>query len=97
MTQEIEKKESRWRVYILSCADGTLYTGATTNLERRLQAHQRGTASKYTRSRRPVRLSKASEPMSRSRALSLENQVKKVPKARKLSMLADAVCPSDID
>ena len=42
--------------YILKCADGTFYCGWTNNLDRRLSAHNAGTASKYTRTRRPVRL-----------------------------------------
>ena len=97
MTPDIETTESRWRVYILSCADGTLYTGATTNLDRRLRAHLRGVASKYTRCRRPVLLLAVSEPMNRSLALRLEKQIKKIPKARKVSMLAALSGPSDID
>ena len=47
---------SSWLVYILRCGDGTLYTGVTTDLERRLDSHNRGVASKYTRSRLPVKL-----------------------------------------
>jgi putative endonuclease len=47
---------SDWSVYILECADGSYYTGVTNALPRRLEAHAAGTASKYTRSRRPVRL-----------------------------------------
>lgn len=43
-------------VYILHCSDGTYYTGYTTDLNRRVQAHDNGRAAKYTRSRRPVRL-----------------------------------------
>ncbi len=46
----------RWFVYILSCADGTLYCGITTDLARRRKQHNDGKASRYTRSRRPVRL-----------------------------------------
>ena len=47
---------TNWSVYVLRCADGSLYTGITNDLTRRLKAHRAGTASKYTRSRRPVRL-----------------------------------------
>ena len=43
-------------VYIVRCADGTLYTGWTTDVDRRLKAHNDGTGAKYTRSRRPVEL-----------------------------------------
>src|SRR5690348_9088545 len=45
-----------WVVYILSCADGTLYTGVTTDVARRHEQHNDGKASRYTRSRRPVRV-----------------------------------------
>jgi len=45
-----------WFVYILRCADGTFYTGITTDVGRRCRRHNEGTASRYTRSRRPVRL-----------------------------------------
>ena len=47
---------SDWSVYVLECGDGSYYTGVTNDLPRRLEAHRAGTASKYTRSRRPVRL-----------------------------------------
>ena len=46
-----------WFVYVLRCADGTLYTGITKDLGRRTQQHNAGTASRNTRSRRPVKLS----------------------------------------
>ena len=45
-----------WTVYLLKCADGTLYCGCTNNLTKRLAAHNRGQGAKYTRSRRPVAL-----------------------------------------
>src|SRR6266699_185738 len=47
---------SRWIVYVLRCADGSLYTGITNDLRRRLAAHRAGTASRYTRARGPVRV-----------------------------------------
>ena len=47
-------KDSEWCVYIVECADGTLYTGITNDLERRLDEHNAGTGARYTRSRRPV-------------------------------------------
>ena len=46
--------EEPWIVYILECSDGSFYTGITNNIERRHQQHNEGTASRYTRSRRPV-------------------------------------------
>jgi len=50
------RKAAGWSVYVLECADGSYYTGITNDLPRRLEAHGAGTASKYTRGRRPVRL-----------------------------------------
>ena len=50
------KSIARWWVYLLRCTDGSLYTGITTDIERRLIQHNAGTASKYTRSRRPVEM-----------------------------------------
>ncbi|MRR15031.1 MAG: GIY-YIG nuclease family protein [Deltaproteobacteria bacterium] len=79
-----------WIVYILRCADGTLYTGATNRLEKRLTDHNRGKASKYTRSRRPVILVAASREMSRSEALILESRIKKMPKEEKIAGLQKA-------
>jgi putative endonuclease len=49
-----QAKRPRWVVYIMRCADGTLYTGITTDLARRLAQHNAGAASKYTRARLPV-------------------------------------------
>ncbi len=57
----------RWLVYILRCSDGSLYTGITNNLPKRLKAHAAGRASKYTRNRLPVRL--AARLRSRNRGL----------------------------
>ena len=49
-------RKRRWHVYLVRCADGTLYTGITTDLGRRMSAHNAGKGAKYTRSRRPVTL-----------------------------------------
>ena len=61
--------ESPWFVYILECRDGSFYTGVTNNLERRQHQHNDGTASRYTRSRRPVMLRYQELCGSRSQAL----------------------------
>lgn len=82
-----EQKHEEWLVYILRCADGSFYTGATNGLEKRLREHNRGTASKYTRSRGPVRLLADSAKMSRSEALRLEIKIKKLPKTKKIDYL----------
>ena len=49
-------KSGRWYLYVLKCSDGTLYTGITNDPSRRLEQHNAGIASRYTRSRRPVKL-----------------------------------------
>jgi len=77
----------KWIVYILRCSDDSFYTGATHCLERRLLAHNRGTASKYTRSRRPVILLATSVAMSKGEALRLEMKIKKMPRIKKLITL----------
>lgn len=81
-----------WCVYLLSCADGTLYCGVTTDMERRLAMHNGiiPGGAKYTRGRRPVALAACAEGLSRSEALRLEAAVKKVPRAQKLEVLRSA-------
>jgi putative endonuclease len=76
-----------WVVYILRCSDDTLYTGITNNFEKRLIAHNRGLASKYTRARLPVVLSAVSNPMTRTEALRLEMRIKKLAKGKKIATL----------
>ena len=80
-----EKNKKDWVVYILRCHDGTLYTGITNNIKKRMAAHQQGVAAKYTRSRGPVNLMATSGEMSRSEAMRLEIKVKKLPKEKKLA------------
>ncbi|MEE9913236.1 MAG: GIY-YIG nuclease family protein [Deltaproteobacteria bacterium] len=95
-TLEAEQKRLAWRVYILRCSDGSFYTGATNNLEKRLSDHNRGTASKYTRSRRPVTLLATSAVMNQSEALRLEINIKKIPKARKVACLKAAASETKV-
>jgi len=66
-----------WIVYLVECSDGTLYCGATNNLDKRLKAHNRGRGAKYTRGRLPVRLVVSRGGMTKSEALRLEWKVKK--------------------
>ena len=74
----------RWGVYLLRCADGTLYCGATNDIGKRLVAHNAGRGAKYTRGRRPVRLVVFTEnTLSRADALRLERAVKRLPRAKK--------------
>ena len=76
-----------WVVYILRCSDDSLYTGMTNNIEKRLAAHGQGTAAKYTRSRRPVKLQATSAMMNRSDAMRLEIKIKKLLRAKKIAEL----------
>ena len=85
---EDQSADGGWLVYILRCADNSLYTGITNNLEKRMSAHASGTASKYTHSRRPVALVAASGRLDKVSAMRLEIQIKKTPKARKIEALS---------
>ena len=77
-----------WTVYILRCADGTLYTGVTTDLKRRLAQHNAGTASACTRVRRPVELAWKRARFTRSSALVREAAIKRLSRREKLALLA---------
>jgi predicted GIY-YIG superfamily endonuclease len=70
-------------VYLLRCADGTLYCGWSTDPERRLCQHQAGTASRYTRTRRPVKLVYTREFATRSEAMKEEVRIKRLPAREK--------------
>ena len=76
-------KYRRWFVYILKCRDGTLYTGTTNDLARREAEHNNGTASRYTRSRRPVQIIYREPCGSRSAALKKEYAVKSLTRKGK--------------
>lgn len=75
-----------WFVYMVACADGSLYTGITTDLGRRVAEHNRGTGAKYTRSRRPVRLVWCEAAASRAAASSREWRLKRLPVAERRQM-----------
>ena len=72
-----------WMVYLARCRDGTLYTGITTDPERRLREHNRGLGGAYTRSRLPVALVYRELAASRSQALRREHAIKSLPRAAK--------------
>ena len=72
-----------WLVYILECADGTLYTGMTNDIERRLEQHNAGTAARYTRARTPVKLVHQEESENRSTALKREYAIKQLTRKQK--------------
>ncbi len=73
-------------IYILRCADDTLYTGWTTDLKKRIQAHNNKKGAKYTKSRTPVELYYYEEYETKSRALKREARVKKLTRKQKLEL-----------
>ncbi len=76
-------------VYILQCADGSLYTGITNDLEKRVLAHNTAkTAAKYTRVRRPVALKYFERKRNRSYALKREHVIKQLTRAEKMELMA---------
>jgi putative endonuclease len=75
-------------VYMLRCADGSLYTGWSTDVERRLQRHNAGTASRYTASRLPVELVYEAPVEDRSAALREELRIKQLDRRAKLALIA---------
>jgi putative endonuclease len=92
LTDEILPQDSASKpaVYVLACRDGSLYTGATNDLARRLSAHRRGGA-KYTRGRLPVRLLAWWHPPSLSAAKSQEARFKRLTRSAKLATLHDGI------
>mgnify|MGYP000655204856 CR=1 FL=1 len=75
-------------VYILRCGDGTLYTGCTNDLPRRLQAHQSGRGAKYTRGRGPIAVVYREECPDKGAALRREAAIKRLDRRRKLALIA---------
>jgi putative endonuclease len=76
-----------WWVYVIECRGGRLYTGATSDLPRRLAAHRAGRGGRFTRAFPPVRLRAARPCPSRAAALALEARIKRLPAALKIAGL----------
>ena len=76
-----------WRVYIIECSDGSLYTGITNDLDRRITAHNDGRGAKYTKSRRPVRLRYSEPAADRKNASQREYAIKSLRKAEKMRLI----------
>ena len=95
MLQRMQQKEKTrrhtakepWFLYIVECSDGSLYTGITTNIERRLKMHNDGKASRYTRRHLPVALRYQEQCKSRTEALVRECAVKALPRKRKNDLI----------
>lgn len=77
-----------WYLYILKCGDGTLYTGITNDLEKRLEAHRSGKGAKYTRGRGPLELMYQESCDSHGEALRREYSVKRLSREEKLSLIS---------
>jgi putative endonuclease len=82
-------RQPSWSVYLLRCADDTLYCGCTNDVERRLVAHARGRV-KYTRGRLPVELAHVEAVADKSAALKREHEWKRLPRAEKLRRISAA-------
>ncbi len=80
-------KSRHWLVYILRCCDGSLYTGITNDLAKRLQAHQDGVASRYTRSRLPVKLVYLESAANRGAATKRELAIKRMSRGQKEGLI----------
>ena len=86
-----------WTVYILRCNDGTLYTGITTDLDRRVVEHNTSRkGAKYTRPRRPVLPVLSLSTDSRSSALKIENTIKKLTRSQKERYISGDLCINDL-
>lgn len=79
--------EKEWTVYILECADGTLYTGITDDLGRRLRAHEAGKGAKYTRGRGPLILRYREAHPDKGSALKREYELKRLHRDEKLAII----------
>ena len=82
--------ESTWKLYMLRCRDGSLYTGITTDVEKRLEAHRSGKGAKYTRGRVPLELVYREICGSHSQALKREMEIKKLSRQEKQLLIANA-------
>ena len=74
---------------MVRCRDGSLYTGWTNDLEKRIQAHNQGTGAKYTKTRRPVELVYYEEYESKIQAMKREYEIKQLPKKKKEEMVSN--------
>lgn len=80
--------EKTWYLYILRCGDGSLYTGITVDVEKRLEAHRSGKGAKYTRGRGPLELVYRESCADHSAALRRERAIKALSKEEKLALIA---------
>lgn len=79
----------RWVVYMLRCHDGSLYTGVTNDLQRRVETHRAGKGAKYTRSRLPVKLVWWCPAMDKAHAQRMEVEIKSMKRDEKLQLIKE--------
>ncbi|HTG82214.1 MAG TPA: GIY-YIG nuclease family protein [Geobacteraceae bacterium] len=79
-----------WQIYIILCSDDSLYTGITTDIERRLRQHATGHGAKYFRGRRPMRLLYLESGHTRSSAVRREAEIKKMKRTDKCLLISSA-------
>lgn len=79
--------ENTWKLYILRCRDGSLYTGITTDVEKRFEAHNSGKGAKYTRGRGPLELVYREECGDHSAALKRELEIKALSRDQKMKLI----------
>lgn len=84
---KVEKRTKNWYVYIVKCADGTLYTGITNDLKKRITAHNEGKGAKYTRGRGPVEILYKKRCKDKSAAAKKEAKIKQLNKKEKLEII----------
>lgn len=87
--------ETQWYLYMLRCKDGSLYTGITTDVEKRLEAHRSGKGAKYTRGRGPLTLVYQETCGDHSQALKRELEIKSLTAAQKNKMLQQMAAPGN--
>ena len=75
--------------YIVECKDGTLYTGWTNNLEKRLEAHNSGKGAKYTKTRRPVKIVYTETFETKEEAMSREFAIKRLSRQQKMNLISE--------
>ena len=80
-------KNSQWYIYIIRCADDTLYTGISNHLEKRIDSHNAGNGAKYTKGRGPVELIYKEKSQDKSTASKREAEIKKLTRKEKLKLI----------
>jgi putative endonuclease len=82
--------KGRWYVYIVECSDGTLYTGISNNIDKRIREHNSGIGARYTKGRRPVKLLAKWDCADKSHASKMEYGIKGLTRAAKLQSIVDS-------